>query len=53
LGDNILLLDYVAEIGLIKRSIRIKDITITGSEGPEGIGYFDSKDESNLIRLGF
>ena len=52
-GSSILFLDYVSEIGLVKRSILFKDMIVTGPGGPEQTGLSDNKDESILIRVGF
>ena len=49
--DNIIFYDYVSEKGLIKRSILVKDIMITGEINPEPLGLIDAKDESILTKL--
>lgn len=38
---NIIVTEYLHEIGLVKRAITIKDLMITSMESPEGFGYID------------
>ncbi len=49
--NDIIFYDYVCEKGLIKRSILFKDQIITGEQGSEPLGLFDSKVESILTKL--
>jgi hypothetical protein len=52
-SENITFYDYVCGKGLIKRSIFFKDITVSSSESPEGIGFVDTRDESVLTAINF
>ena len=52
-GSSILFLDYVAEIGLVKRSVLFRDMIVAAPDQPGQIGVCDNKDESVLIRAGF
>jgi hypothetical protein len=52
-SENITFYDYVCEKGLIKRSLFFKDVTVSSSESPEGLGLVDSRDESVLTDINF
>ena len=43
--QNIWIDDYIAEEGLLRRTINVKDVTIATSENPEGIGLIDSRSD--------
>ena len=43
--QNIWIDDFIAQEGLLRRTITVKDITIATSENPEGIGVIDSRSD--------
>jgi len=49
--DGISILDWVSEKGLIRRFIDLRNVILTGSQGPDPIGYVDVFDESMLLTM--
>ena len=46
--ENISVIDFISDKGLMKRKLFVKDLVITTSESPDGNGYFDSAEEITL-----
>ena len=43
--ENISVVDFISDEGLIKREMFLKDLVITTAESPDGNGYFDWSEE--------
>lgn len=46
--DEIEFFDYISREGLVRRSLLVKDLVVTGPQGPEPIGKVDLREESKL-----
>jgi hypothetical protein len=47
--DNIHFIDYMTSIGIVKRTVIIEDIIVTGYESSEPLGSFDTRDDFILL----
>jgi len=49
--ENIRVTDFISDKGLVKRTVELKDIIVTGPGGPDPIGLLDAKDEMVVTSL--
>lgn len=49
--DDIEFFDFIANSGLVRRSILIKDVALTNESSPERIGLIDIKEDAQLVAV--